>query len=95
MHGPCITNEVGAGLWISREKLVRQHVTLHAIARGAGADEVPRRVRTATGYGVDVVQRRFHRVESVPAVDAATAAVAHRRALELSFVVPIVPGRPR
>jgi hypothetical protein len=44
---------------------------------------------------VDVVQRRFHRVEPVPAIHAATAAVAHGRALELSLVVPVMPGRPR
>ena len=95
MDRASITNEVRPGLWILREELVRQHVTLHSIARSAGADEVSRRVGAAARYRVDVVQRRFHRVEPVPAVDTTPAAVAHRRALELSFVVPVEPGRVR
>ena len=95
MYRACITNEVRSGLRIPREELVRQHVTLHAIAGRAGADEVARGVGAAAGYRVDVVQRRFHRVEPVPAVDTAAAAIAHRRALELSLVVPIVPERLR
>ena len=95
VHRACITNEICAGLRIPREELVRQHVSLHSIARRTGADEVSRRVRAAARYRMDVVQRRFHRVEPVPAVDTTSAAVAHCRALELSFVVPIEPGRMR
>ena len=90
-----ITNEVRPGLRVPREELVRQHVTLQSIARGTGADEVSRRVGATAGYRMDVVERRLHRVEPVTAVHTAAAAVAHRRALELSLVVPIMPGRSR
>ena len=91
----CIADKVGASLWIPREELVRQHVTLQSITWGTGADEVSRRVGAAVRHGMDVVERRFHRVEPVTAVHAATAAIAHRRALELSLVVPVEPGRVR
>lgn len=95
VYRACITNEVRAGQRILREELVRQHVTLQPVARGTGADEVPGRVCAAARHRVDVVQRRFHRVEPVSAVHTTSAAIAHRRALELSLVVPVEPGRVR
>ena len=91
----CVADKVGPGLRIPREELVRQHVTLQSIARRAGADEVSRRVGATARHRMDVVERRFHRIEAVPAIHAAAAAIAHGRALELSLVVPSVPGRSR
>jgi hypothetical protein len=43
---------------------------------------------TAASYRIDVVERRFNRLEVMAAVDAPAAAVAHRGALERALVVP-------
>lgn len=95
MHRAGVAHEVRARVRVFREELVRQHVAFQAIAGGAGADEVAGGVGAPTGHRMDVVQRRFHRVEPVPAVYAATAAVAHGCALELSLVFPVEPGHMR
>jgi hypothetical protein len=44
---------------------------------------------------VHVVQRRFNRFQAIAAVHAPPAAIAHRRALERTLVVPAEPGRVR
>ena len=82
MHGPRITNEVRPSDRVPREELVRQHVALHPVAGRAGGNDVARHMRAAAGDGVDVVERRFDRVEVMTAVDAPPPAVTHRRALE-------------
>ena len=87
MHGARIPHEVGAGIRVAREELVRQHVALHAVAGGAGGNEVPRRMRATARYRVDVVERRFKRVEVMAAVDTPAAAVAHRGAFERALGV--------
>ena len=91
MHRTRITNEVRASDRVPREELVRQHVALHPVAGGAGGNDVARHVRAAARYGVDVVQRRFHRVERMRAVDASAAAIPHGGALERSLEVARKP----
>ena len=82
MDGASIAHEIRAGIRVAGEELVRQHVALHAIAGGASGNEVPGRVRAAARYRIDVVERRFHRVEVMSAVDTPATAVAHRGPLE-------------
>ena len=91
MHGARISHEVRARVRVPLEELVRQHVSLHAVTRAAGDDKVARRVRTAARYRIDVVERRFKRVEVMRAVDATPAAVTHRRALEGALGVTCTP----
>ena len=91
MNRSRVAHEIGSCVRVPPEELVRQHVSLQPVAGGTGGDEVPRNVRPAAGYRMDVVERRFHRIEPVRAIHTATAAVAHGRALELSLVVPVEP----
>jgi hypothetical protein len=57
MHRPGISHEVGSRPGVPGEELVRQHVTLQPVARGAGSHEVSGNVGPAARDGVDVVQR--------------------------------------
>ena len=100
MHGARIAHEVRPGLRVSGEELVRQHVALEAITGRTGNHEVARRVRAAAGYRMNVVKRRFKRFEVMSAVNTTPSAVAHRGALERTFVVarknwsPTMPVTP-
>lgn len=87
MDGAGVPHEVRAGERVPCEELVRKHVSLQPVARGAGGNEVARNVRAAARQRIDVVERRFSRVERMAAVHAAPAAVAHRGALERALGV--------
>ena len=91
MNRSRVSHEVGSRIRIPPEELVRQHVTLHAVTWSAGDDEVARRMRAATGYRIDVVERRFKRIEVMTAVDTPPPAVTHRRALEGALGVACTP----
>ena len=100
MHGARIAHEVRSRLRVSREELVRQHVSLEAITGRTGNHEVARRVRAAAGYRMNVVKRRFNRCEVMPAVNTTPSTIAHRGALERTLVVarenwpPTMPVTP-
>ena len=91
MNRAGIPHEVGSRVRVTPEELVRQHVSLHAVTGPAGDDEVARRMRPAAGYWIDVVERRFKRIEVMAAVDAPPPAVSHRGALEGALGVPGTP----
>ena len=91
MNRSRVADEIGSRIRVPPEELVRQHVSLHAVTRSAGDDEVTRRMGPAAGYWIDVVERRFKRIEVMAAVDAPPPAVTHRRALEGALGVPCTP----
>ena len=82
MHCAGVTNEVCSGPRVAAEKLVRQHVALEPITRGAGGDEVARGMRASLRHGVHVIERRDVERERNRAVDAAATAVTHGSVLE-------------
>ena len=91
MNRSRVTHEIGSRIRVPPEELVRQHVSLHAVTRPAGDDEVARRVRPAAGYWIDVVERRLKRIEVMAAVDAPPPAITHGGALEGALGVACTP----
>ncbi len=94
MHGARVADEIRAGPGISAEEFVRKHVTLEAIARRAGSNEVAWRVRASLRHGVHVIERRNVERQWDGAVDAASAAIAHGSMLEGTLDAGVV-GVPR
>jgi len=90
MHSAGVPNEVRTGPRVAAEKLVRQHVALEPIARGAGGDQVARCMRASLRHGVYVIERRDVEREWNRAVDAASAAVTHGSVLECPLEAVIV-----
>ena len=91
MNGSRVAHEVGSRIRVPSEELVRQHVSLHAVTRPAGDDEVAWCVRPTAGYRIDVVERRFKRIEVMAAVDAPSPAVSHRGTFERALGVARTP----
>ena len=91
MNRARVSHEIGSRMRVPPEELVRQHVSLHAVAWSAGDDQVARRVRPAAGYWIDVVERRFKHIEVMAAVDAPPPAVSHRGTFEGALGVARTP----
>lgn len=94
MHRARVADEIRAGPGISAEEFVRKHVTLEAIARRTGGNEVAWRVRASLRHGVYVIERRDVERQWDGAVDAASAAIAHGSMLEGTLDAGVV-GVPR
>lgn len=95
MDGASVPDEVRSGERVPREEFIGQHVALHPVTRSTGGDEVSGGMCPTPCYRMDVVERRFHRLEVVAAVDTSPATVAHRRPLEGTLVIPVEPGDAR
>lgn len=94
MDGAGVPDEVRARQGISGEELVRQHIALEPVAGSAGDDEVAGDVLAAAGQRVNVVEGGVQRIQVMPAVDAAPAAVAEGRPLEGAPYVAREPLAP-
>ena len=70
------------------EEISRQKISLESIALGARQHDVARHVRPTPRQRMDVVERREVELERRGAVDASSAAIAHRGALDRSFLMP-------
>jgi hypothetical protein len=94
MYRSCITHEVETCPREPCKELHGKQVTFEAIAASAGRDEVPRGVCSTVADGLHVIERGGIESERLSAVDAATAAVAHRRLFygALSFDVAVASG---
>ena len=90
MHRARVADEIRAGPGISAEEFVRKHVTLEAIARRTGGNEVAWRVRASLRHGVYVIERRDVERQWDGAVDAASAAIPHGSVLECTLEAGIV-----
>ena len=77
-----VADEVRAGPWVARKEILGKQITLEKVARPAGRDEVARRVRTAVGARMNMVEGGSSDVERRRAVHTATSAIAHGRALD-------------
>ena len=87
MNGASVGDEVLARPRIAGKEFGRQQVSLESIARAAGEDDVARRMGSAVGERVHVVERREVELELRSAVDAAAAAVTHGCTLERPFLM--------
>jgi hypothetical protein len=87
MHRPRVRYEILPRPGIAREELGRKEIAFQAITRPAREHEVAWNVRATVGERVDVVERREIEFQVRAAVHAATAAIAHGRALDGAFLV--------
>src|SRR5687768_18054355 len=89
MHHASVQQEVHPGQRVPHEEVVRQHVTLQTVARGARGDEVAVRGDASPRPRVHVIDGRMIMLEPGAAVHAAPAAVAHYGALERSLEIDV------
>jgi hypothetical protein len=97
VRDPCICEKVQTCPRVPNEKLVWEQVALKAITGPTGHHQVARDVRSTMREWVDVVDRRRAHFQRMAAINAASAAVAHHRALDcpLSLAGDRVKGAPR
>lgn len=87
MNSPGVGDEVLARPRVPGKKFCRQQVSLQAIARAAGENDVARRVRAAVSQRVHMVEGREVELQRQATIDAASAAIAHSGSFDCSFLV--------
>jgi hypothetical protein len=86
VHGARVAHEVDAGPGIRGEKVGRKLIAFQPITRRARENDVPGMVHAAVGEWVDVIEGRRAEIERNAAIDAATAAVAHRGSFDGALI---------
>jgi hypothetical protein len=94
---PGVSEKIKTGPGVPDEKFVREHIALQAITWPTGDHKVARGVGSTMGEGVDMIDRSGAHFQRMAAIHAASAAVAHHRALDcpLSLAGNRVKGAPR
>src|SRR5207247_10370655 len=82
VHRACVEDEIETRPRIPGEEFGRQQITFETVAPGTGRDDVAGNVRATVRQRMHVIQGRDLEVQSRRAIDAATTAVAHGRALD-------------
>jgi len=82
VHGSRVAHEVRTRPRVPSEELVREHIALETITRGARRDQVAGSVWPSLRDRVYVIERRDVERQRNGAVDAASAAIAHGSVLE-------------
>jgi hypothetical protein len=88
MNCPRIRQKILPRTRISEKEFQRQHISFHSITRPARHHQIPRRVRSAFGEWIDMIDRGEIQIEWRAAIDAAAAAVAHHGAFHGALVLP-------
>ena len=87
MHRARIQDEVAPCPWMSKKELGGQHVGFEPIAGRTRRHDVARRMGSALGERMNVIERGTRVLEGRSAVHASAAAVSHRSELERSLVL--------
>jgi len=85
VHGSRVPHEVRTRPRVPSEELVREHIALETITRGARRDQVAGSVWPSLRDRVYVIERRDVERQRNGAVDAASAAIAHGSVLECTL----------